>query len=366
MRQKSIKKNAFLSMIQSFVSMAFPLITFPYAARVLGVSGIGRYNFSYTFVNYFALIASLGINTYAVREGARLREDKKKLEEFASEVFSINVVSTILAYILLIVLTATVTKFRGYASVIMILSGKIICDTLGRNWLYALYEDYAFITIRSIISQIFSLVLLFLLVKGPGDIELYAFVSVSSTIISGILNLIFSCKYCGLQFSWKLEKKHIVPILLIFSTTVSIIIYSNTDITILGFFGTDKHIGLYSSSVKVYNIIKQIIAASLTVSIPRFSYYLGNKMFAEYNHLYNKITNTLLTLVIPAIAGLMFLSQEIIVLACGEEFIEAWKSLSILSVSMFFNLMTYLLGYCVLIPHRKEKNFFLLQLQVRQ
>lgn len=37
---------------------------------------------------------------------------------------------------------------------------------------------------------------------------------------------------------------------------------------------------------------------------------------------------------------------------------EASLSLSILSIAMIFNLFAYLLGYCVLIPNRKEKYFF--------
>ena len=44
-KRKSLKINALLNTIQTIISMLFPLITFPYASRVLGVDNIGRYNF---------------------------------------------------------------------------------------------------------------------------------------------------------------------------------------------------------------------------------------------------------------------------------------------------------------------------------
>ena len=77
MKKSSLGVNAFLNGLRSVLNLFFPLITFPYVSRVLSVSGIGVYNFSNTYVNYFILIAGLGIATYAVREGARYRVSVK-------------------------------------------------------------------------------------------------------------------------------------------------------------------------------------------------------------------------------------------------------------------------------------------------
>ena len=60
---------------------------------MLGVENIGIYNFSTSVVSYFTLLAGLGINTYAIREGARYRNNKEDISEFCSEVFSINLIN---------------------------------------------------------------------------------------------------------------------------------------------------------------------------------------------------------------------------------------------------------------------------------
>lgn len=67
MSDKSLGLNALLNGVKSILNLIFPLITFPYISRVLSVSGIGIYNFSNIYVNYFLLIAGLGVATYAVR-----------------------------------------------------------------------------------------------------------------------------------------------------------------------------------------------------------------------------------------------------------------------------------------------------------
>ena len=65
MEQKSLKKNAFYSVLKVFLSLVFPLITFPYASRILLPEGIGKVNFANSIISYFILIASLGIGSYA-------------------------------------------------------------------------------------------------------------------------------------------------------------------------------------------------------------------------------------------------------------------------------------------------------------
>lgn len=139
------------------MNLIFPLITFPYVSRVLSVEGIGIYNFSYIYVNYFLLLAGLGIATYAVREGAKYRNDKRKISTFSSEVFSINIISTIIAYLLLIISLLIFKNLHNYISTILIFSLQILFTTIGTEWIYTIYEDYSYITVRSIIFKIFPL-----------------------------------------------------------------------------------------------------------------------------------------------------------------------------------------------------------------
>ena len=87
---KSIKFNFIMNLIRVLMTIVFPLITYPYATRVLNSAGVGRAAYVASIVSYFQLVASFGVNNYAITEGAKIRDDKVKLNKFASEMFFIN------------------------------------------------------------------------------------------------------------------------------------------------------------------------------------------------------------------------------------------------------------------------------------
>ena len=73
--------NAALNTAKTVLGLLFPLITYPYVSRVLGVDNLGIYTFSVSIVSYFQLLAALGVTPYGIREGTQYRNDKEKIEE---------------------------------------------------------------------------------------------------------------------------------------------------------------------------------------------------------------------------------------------------------------------------------------------
>ena len=75
----SIKTNIILNGLKTITGIVFPVITFPYAARVLLPEGIGTVNFLNSIILYIILFSTLGIPAYAVREVAKHRDNKINL-----------------------------------------------------------------------------------------------------------------------------------------------------------------------------------------------------------------------------------------------------------------------------------------------
>ena len=63
---KSIKYNFIMNFIRVLMTIVFPMITFPYASRVLTEYGLGKVTYVSTIVSYFQLIAAFGISNYAI------------------------------------------------------------------------------------------------------------------------------------------------------------------------------------------------------------------------------------------------------------------------------------------------------------
>ena len=64
---------------------------------------IGKVDFANSYVSYFSLIASLGISTYAIRECSKAKLEKTNLEKTASQIYSINMCTTVFSYVLLVI-----------------------------------------------------------------------------------------------------------------------------------------------------------------------------------------------------------------------------------------------------------------------
>lgn len=357
MKKKSLGINAVLNGMRNILNIIFPIITFPYVSRVLRVGEIGKYNFSSSFVSYFLLIAALGISTYAVREGSKIRDDYKKLSNFASQIFSINIVSTIISYILLFLCLLIFKKLHSYTSCIIIFSIQIIFTTIGTEWIYTIFEDFTYITARSILFKIISVILLFLLVRKPGDYLNYAMITVFSTVGSNVLNYIHAKKFCDIKITMKIEwKKHIKPILVIFASSVAITIYLSLDTTLLGIMKNDYAVGIYAVSTKIYNIIKQLMSAILTVTIPRFAYLWGEKKIREFKDLLCEISDVLALIAIPASVGVFMLAPQIILILSSSKYIQAVTSLRLLCPALIFSIFSWIFTSCVLIPIKRENK----------
>lgn len=356
MKRRSLGFNALLNGLRSVLNLIFPLITFPYVSRVLNVDGIGKYNFSNSIVSYFALIAALGISSYAVREGAKYRDNRKEISDFASQVFSINIWSTILAYLLLFMCLLAFSTLRDYRTCILIFSLQIVFTTIGTEWIYTIFEDFTYITVRSIIFQIFSIILLFIFVRNPNDYLNYASITVFSLAGSNILNFIHARQFVDIKFTWNVKwALHLPPILILFFAGIANMIYVNSDITLLGLMKNNYIVGIYSISSKIYNMGKVAVSSVLLVSVPRLAMYLGKRELISYKSLLKKVINTIMLTILPCMTGLFALAPEVLLIISGEKYLRSTSSLRILCLAYFFSSIAWIITDCILVPGKLEK-----------
>ena len=353
---KSLGKNAFLNGFRNLLNLLFPLLTFPYISKTLNVDGIGKYNFAQTTVNYFMLIAGLGISSYAIREGSKYRNEKEKFNNFASEILFCNMISTLVAYILLIISMLYIEKLSNYTELIVIFSFQILFTTIGVEWIYSIFEEYAYITKRSIIFKIISILFIFIFVKKPDDVNIYAGITVFASVGSNLLNLINSKRYFNLvKIDIKKCLKHIKPVFIIFASNIAISIYVYSDTTILGFMTSDYEVGIYSVSVKIYNIVKSLLSSILIVTIPRLSMLYGEKDKNEFKKTAQKVFDSLITIVFPAVIGLYCVSSNVVLFISDKSYLNAVEPLKILCVALLLCIFGWFFSQCILMPANGEK-----------
>ena len=357
MKTNSIKFNFLMNIILTVSNVLFPLITFPYIARVILPIGNGKIAFCTSVISYFTMIAMVGIPTYGIREVAKVRDDKDKLTKTVYELLLISLITTIFSLLILIILIFYIPKFNAEKQLFFINAIGIFLNTIGVNWLYSGLEQYKYITIRSLVFKILSVIAMFLLVKNPEDYIVYGAISVFATGGSNVLNFLNLRKFINVKYNGELEfRKHIKPIMVFFATVLATSIYVNLDTVMIGFINGNFEVGLYSTSLKIRSVVLSIVTALGTVLMPRLSYYVENGLYDDFKKVVAKCFNFITLLSVPLCMFIFIYSKNCIEFIAGEEYVMATMSLKIVIFTVIIVGYSNLTGIQILTPFGKENQ----------
>lgn len=353
-KDKSLKLNFIFYCIKSAMALVFPLVSFPYASRILDVENIGKVQYCTSVTSYLTLIAGLGISSYAIRESAKIKQDRSRFSQLILEIFSINIISTCIAYLLLFT-GITLHLFDGYIPVILTCSLATLCNTLSVEWIYQSQEEYVYISIRTIITQLLAIIFLFVFVRNTSDTIAYSLVLVFASGGYCLVNFFGALKYIDFHQKYTLRpQKHIKNILIMFSTTIASSIYLNLDVLMIRFFTDNYHVGLYSAATNISIALRGILNSVSAVLMPRLSYYRSQEKQDEYNFLLQKGLHFSIMLALPCAVGVTSLSAEIILLINGSKYLGATTACCILAFNMIFSVLDNVIYTQILIPNGAE------------
>ena len=359
MKVKSVKLNFILNTTRIFLGAFFILVTTPYITRVLGAENLGKVDYVNSIIQYFILFTALGIPNYGIREIAKTRDNVFDRTKTVIELGIILIITTIIGYIVLFFLLNNINGFKELKTLILIMSTWILFNNIGFEWFYQGIENQVYITIRFIIIRLIVLILMFLFVKNSKDYIIYGIILVLMNSGSNVLNLINIRKYLSFKNITlkKLDlKKHIKPVLIIFAASLSVSIYLQLDVVMLGNIN-DKIVAYYTVPNKLIRLILVVITALGTVLVPRISNCIKNNDIENYKKYINYSLKYILMLSIPSVVGIFLLADNIILIMAGEKFIESILTVRILVFILFIVGIAYFLGFQLLYPHGLEKYY---------
>jgi O-antigen/teichoic acid export membrane protein len=355
-KQKSLKLNFIMNAMLTMSSFIFPLITFPYVSRILLPIGTGKVSFATSVVSYFALLARLGIPTYGIHACARVRDNKAQLSRTVQEIFIINVIMSVIAYILFAILLSIVPKLREERMLLIIISTSIVFNAIGMEWLYKALEQYTYITIRSIIFKIVALMAMFLLIHEQNDYVIYGGITIFASSASNIFNLLNIHKFVDIKPVGEYEfNKHLKAIAVFFAMSCATTIYTNLDTVMLGFIINDEAVGYYNAAVKIKTILVSIITSFGTVLLPRASYYIEHNLMDDFYKITQKAINFVIVVALPTILYFTIYAKEGIFFLSGSAYAGAIIPMQIIMPTLLVVGLTNVMGIQMLIPLRKEK-----------
>lgn len=355
-KKASLKKNFVLNALLTMSGFIFPLITFPYVSRVLLAGGYGKVEFGTSVIATFSIFAQLGIPTYGIRACAKVRDNREELTRTAHELLLINLITTVLTYVALVVAIMVVPKYREERLLLIIMSLTMMLTSIGMEWLYKALEQYKYITIRSLVFKAIGVVAMFLLIHSEEDYIIYGAITIFAASASNILNLVNAHKYIGFRPVGGYDlRRHLKPIAIFFAMACATTIYTHLDNNMLGLMTTDVDVGYYGAAVKIKNILVTIVTSLGAVLLPRASYYVEQGNMEEFRRITAKALNFVFLLAAPLTVYFTLFAKEGILLLSGDGFIGAITPMQVIMPTLFFIGITNILGIQILVPTGREK-----------
>ena len=354
----TIKQNFFYNALINVLNVLFPFITAPYVARVLAPEGVGLFNFALMYAGYFSMVAALGIPTYGVRETAKVKDDMEAKNRLFSELFSIQVFTTIAVVVLYFISVAAIPKLSQNWKLFAVMGTVLYLAPFGTDWYYAGCERFKFVAMRSALIKALSVVALFIFVKDRGDLLIYALICVSTNIVNNTWNFIKLIRE-GIRPRLVLSgfRKHIKPVMLLFASAVAVSVYTLLDTVMLGFLAEYSEVAYYSNSANITRAIIAALTSFAGVAIPRISAYMSEGNEEKVQELAGKSFSMVSFLAIPAAVGLACIAPDFAPLFYGDKFygtIVPLQIMSLIIVAIGFNNLS---GVQVLIGLGKDRLY---------
>lgn len=352
----SLKKNAFVNTLRVLFNLLFPLVTFPYASRILGPVGLGKVEFVQSVVSYFVIFSSFGIPLYGIREIGRHQADRQKRDSVFSEIFTLHSFFTTFVFLVYVFLITISPVFKDDRWLFIIFSSYIILNLLGADWYFQGVEKYAYITITSIVIKLLSLGLLFGLVKTSDDLISYSLYIISLSVGSNLLNCIVIIR--EVRFTIPVLgsiKRHVRPIFSIFLLNFIGSVYLNLDKVMLGLMSGEFEVGIYSAANKVVYMVIALVTSVNSVLLPRVSLYLGSGQDSNYRSVTTKYLTALFIVLAPAAAGLIAVAPGLVQLLSGDSFVGSIVVMRVLAAIVLFVGLSHFTGVVILYPQRRER-----------
>ncbi len=355
MVNSNIKKNYLYNIFYQILAIIAPIITTPYVSRVLGVTGIGQFNYVYAVAYIFSLFCWLGTNIYGQKEIAYFNDNRKERSKVFYEIIIIKIAAFIISSALYVIIIVVIQNNMLLFSLAFF---YLLANFVDISWLYQGLEDFKSTVVRNSIVKIVGVILVFIVVREPGDVWKYILV-LSFTNFMGQLcmwlhvpKLIDKCNFKTLSI-----KRHLSSTIILFLPSVATYVYTSLDKVMLGIIANADEVGFYSQSEKIVKLVMTLITPLGAVMIPQMTTLIKNQQWGKIEIYLDKAFRFVFFLSLPMISGLLAISDIFIPWFLGDGYEKSIILLQILSPLILIIGIASITGQAVLVSLNKQSYY---------
>ena len=347
---KKIAENYFFMTLLLVLNSFFGLLIYPYLIRTLGAESYGIYIFASTVVNYFICFIGFGFDMYGVRLIAENPFSIKKKSNVLSIIFTTKLYLEIVSIILAVLVSFVFPILRTYFWVYIVCFANTLLNIFFPTWYFQGVQKMRVVSYIQLIFKLLSLPFIFIFIKKPDDILLFAIIMTASSLLGALYAFIHLLVFEKLKIS-------LVPIkhTFVYIKESQYFFYTNF-LNMMKIQTINLIIGTrYSmTDLALYDLANRIVSIPLML-ITNINSALFPKVVSNFNvPLIKKILMTERIIGILAVLTVVVFGKIAIQILGGEAMEGSYWIAVILSFTIFAFLQTSCYIGLILIPNRKD------------
>ena len=322
---------------------------YPYLIRTLGAESYGLYIYALSIVTYFIFIVNFGFDFPATKAVAQVKHDKLAIADILSCILTAKVYLQLASLIIFVVLLMTVPFLRNHYILFTIVFAQTINFTLFPTWYYQGIQKMKTATLIQVVLKLLSLPLIFVFVKSPEDLSIFALIASTTMIIGGAVAMGMLIFIDQFQLRWvgfsELRKwfKQAFPFFL--SNSVGTLKEQGIPIIVGAFFGM-RDVAIYDLANKIIIIPRTILMSINAALFP--------KVVIENNkETIKKILKYEFLIGLSVVALVVAFGYWVVLFLGGENMTDAFPLAIILSVTILSWLIVGAIISFLFIPNHK-------------
>ena len=336
-----ILKDFFSLSFSEFLGKFFGLIAISYLARVISPEGFGIIAFVTALITYFTIFVEFGFDVISVK---KISNNPSVINKYVNNVITIKFVNALFLYVILFIVVFLLNRSIEVKICLLLYGLIIFVQAISLEFVFQGTEKFKYLSYKIIGRSLLYLILILIFIRNDNNVYFVFIFMVLSNLIFSIWHFHKYQNNFGV-FRFEISKRFLktmikesYPLLL---SVVMATIYGNMDLVMLGFIKSDKDVGIYNASYKLFLLAILPFNILLRVFLPTLSRFTLSKIFRKDLLFFISL---MICLGILITVPLFCFSNELLFIIYGKTYTAGNTSLKILAVNGFIVCLSIAFG----------------------
>lgn len=359
MKAKRLAANVRFLVIEQVATYVLPLAVLPYLFRVIGPEKYGLIAVAQALVVYAIIITDYGFNWSATHKIAQSAKDRTAIARIATSVFLIKASLMVLALAAIALIAILFPSLRIdpwlLASCFLAVLGSVMFPV----WLFQGLQRMREMVLCSLTGRATTLVAILFLVKSPSDFRIAAALLSANGVVSGMI-AIFAMRIWPNPFG-AMPTKHELKAQLaggwhLFISNVSITLYSNTNVLVLGLMTHPAAVGQFAAAEKIVRAATALLSPVSQAAFPHIADIIVESRAKALSAIRSMLT--LQVSIALALTLILFaLANQLVNVISGPQFSDTATLVRMMAMFPVFVALSNVFGVQTMVNFGMAKSF---------